>query len=280
MQWIFEFILKYRTFCSLLFTTFLSLWMISGSSERQISTARWLTTTIFYPLQLTFNQINIVEDIYSENRRLKMDNAQLNVKIAILQDQAAENKRLRDLLCFSNTYTYGLIPVRVIARDPSIAYKSVVISAGKKDSVLTYMPIVSEKGVVGKVIQVMNGISLVQLLKDPSNRTSVMSQRTRTVSILETNDGRNFFIRVRNHEDFKTGDTIVTSGLGGVYPKGLAVGLVTENVNNSFDPLFKKVSIKPAVDFEHIEELFVIHLSPQWVAFRSEMDSMELENND
>lgn len=281
MQWIFEFIVKYRTFCSLLFTTVLSLLMISGSSERQISTARWLTATIFYPLQFTFNQITQIRDIYAENRRLKMDNAQLSVKIAVLQEQAAENKRLRDLLDFSQEYTYDLLPVRVIARDPSLAYKSVVVNAGKKDSVLTYMPLVSEKGVVGKVVQVMNGISLVQLLKDPSNRTSVMSQRTRTISILETDDGSNFFIRVRSHEDFQNGDTIVTSGLGGVYPRGLEVGRVT-GVKTGSDPLFKRVTIKLTVDFEHLEELFVIRLSPQWVAFRSEMDSIELDldNND
>lgn len=279
MQWILELIVRYRTFCSLLFTCLLSLWMISGSSERQASTARFFTLSIFYPLQLTFNQLTVIENIFVENRRLKMENAQLSVTIAHLKEQAAENLRLRDLLDFSKDYAYNLKPVRVIARDPSAAYKSIVVNAGKKDSIQTYMPLVSERGVIGKVVQVMNGISLVQLLRDPSNRTSVMSQRTRTVGILETVDGNSFYIRARSHEDFQTGDTIVTSGLGGIYPRGLEVGLV-ENINNSSDPLFKKVFIKPTVNFEHIEELFIIRLSPQWVAFRSEMDSIEFTNND
>lgn len=274
MQWIFELIVKYRTFSSLLFTTFVSLWMISGSSERQAATSRILTASIFYPFQLTFNQITRVKDVFSENRKLKMHNAQLSVKNACLQEMAAENQRLRELLNFSQDCSYKLIPARVVARDPSMSYKSIVLNAGKKDSIMNYMPIVTPKGVVGKIIQVMNGISLAQLLKDPSNRTSVLSRRTRTVAILETDDGQNFFMRIRSHEDFQIGDTIITSGLGGIYPKGLEVGVV-KDIKNGANPLFKRAFVKPAVDFEHLEELFVIRLSPQWVSFRSEMDSIE-----
>lgn len=277
MQWIFELIVKFRSFFSLLLITIICLWMISGSSERQVSTARFFTTTIFYPLQLVLTQITRVENVFSENRRLKTENAKLSVKVALLQEQVSESDRLRQLLNISSDFSYELLPVRVIARDPSSVYKSVVVNAGKKDSIFKYMPLVSEKGVVGKVIQVMNGISLVQLLKDPSNRTSVMSKRTRTVGILETNDGNNFFIKVRSHEEFKTGDTILTSGLGGIYPRGIGIGYV-KNTGTASDPLFKKVYIEPAVNFEHIEELFVVRLSPQWVAFRAEMDSIEFNS--
>ncbi len=279
MQWIFELVVRYRTFCSLLFTVFVSLWMISGSSERQAATTRFLTLSVFYPLQLTFNQITLIEDIFAENRRLKMLNAELNVKISSLQEHAAEYQRLRELLDFSKDYSYKLIPARVVARDPSLTYKSVVINAGKRDGILSYMPVVTERGVVGKVISSMNGISLVQLLKDPSNRISVLSRRNRNVGILETDDGQNFFMRVRSHEDFLQGDTILTSGLGGVYPRGLEVGIV-KDVKGGSDPLFKKVYVRPTVDFEHLEELFVIRLSPQWASFREELDSIEFNSHD
>ncbi len=279
MQWIFELIVKYRTLCSLLFTSFVSLLMIFSSSEHQASTTRFLTATIFYPLQLTFNQITLIKDVFSENRRLRMHNAQLSVKISALQEQAAEYERLRELLGFSKAWSYELISARVVARDPSLAYRSVVINAGKKDSILNFMPVVTERGVVGKVIQSLNGISLVQLLKDPSNRISVLSRRNRTVAILETGDGQNFFMRVRSHEDYQVGDTIVTSGLGGIYPCGLKVGIV-KDIRAGSDPLFKRVFIRPSVDFEHLEELFVIRLSPQWVSFLSEMDSIEFNSND
>ncbi|NLE02279.1 MAG: rod shape-determining protein MreC [Fibrobacter sp.] len=248
--------------------------MISGSKENQAQTARMLTTSLFYPLQLTFSSVTHITNIFSENNRLKMEVAQMSVKIAQLQEQAAENERLRGLLNFSSDFTYSLYPVRVIARDPSLAFRSVVINAGKKDSISRWMPVVGEKGVVGKVVQVMNGLSLVQLIKDPANRTSVMSKRTRTVSILETENGSDFFMKCREHEDFEIGDTIITSGLGGIYPKGLCVGIVQKVVDTQ-DPLFNKVYLKLNIDFDHIEELFVVRLSPQWSAFRAELDSVE-----
>lgn len=279
MQWIFELIVRYKTLFSLFFTSFVSLGMIFSSSEHQVATTRFLTATVFYPLQLTFNQISLIENVFSENRRLKMHNAQLNVKISALQEQIAEYQRLRELIDFSKDWPYELVPARVVARDPSLAYRSVVINTGKKDSVINFMPVVTERGVVGKVIQSLNGISLVQLLKDPSNRISVLSRRNRTVAILETDDGQHFFMRVRSHEDFQVGDTIVTSGLGGIYPRGLEVGFV-KDVKAGSDPLFKRVFIRPTVDFEHLEELFVIRLSPQWASFLSEMDSIEFNDND
>ena len=277
MHWILEFIVKNRNVCSLLLTVILSLWMISGSPEKQARTARTLTVTFFYPLQITFNQFLNIKNIFSENRRLKQDIASLNVRLASLKEQVAENDRLRGLLGFSKDFTYDLIPVRVIARDPSPVLKSIVVNAGRKNGVGMWMPLVGENGVAGKVIQVMNGLSLVQLLKDPSNRTSVMSCRTRTVSILETENGSDYFIRYRSHEDIEIGDTIVTSGLGGIYPRGLRVGEVKE-ISDSQSPLFKRVWLDLAVDFEHVEELFVIKLTPQWAAFRAEFDSLRFDN--
>jgi rod shape-determining protein MreC len=136
-----------------------------------------------------------------------------------------------------------------------------------------YMPLIGEKGVVGKVVQVMHQISLVQLLRDPSNRIGVLFSRTRTIGILETENGNDFFVLCRSHEPIVKGDTVVTSGLGGIYPRGLQVGFV-KKIDPIKDPLFKKVFIDCSVDFDHIEELFIMRVSPQWSAFRNEMDSI------
>ncbi|HLV32872.1 MAG TPA: rod shape-determining protein MreC [Chitinispirillaceae bacterium] len=278
MHWIFDFIVKHRSFCSFLLTSILSLWMISGTPGKQAEIVRFLTSSIFYPFQITFNQINQIKNIFSENRKLKEDLANLTTHLALLEEKAAENKRLRRLLGFSENYTYEMLPVKVVARDPSLAFRSIVINAGTKDSIQKWMPVVGENGVVGKIIQVMNSLSLVQLLRDPSNRTSVMFKRTRTVSILETENGRDFFVRCRSHEDTQEGDTVITAGLGGIYPRGLQVGVVS-HVTESNSPLFKRVYLKLSVDFEHIEEVFIMRLSPQWSAFRSEFDSLEFNND-
>jgi rod shape-determining protein MreC len=115
---------------------------------------------------------------------------------------------------------------------------------------------------------------MVQLLIDPSNRASVLVQRTREVGILETENGNDFFIKCRVHADVEKGDTIVTSGLGGVYPKGLFVGIVLR-IQNVQDPLFKKLIVKIGVDFNHLEEVFIMKVKSQWASFPLEVDTLE-----
>lgn len=276
MHWIIEFVIRHRNFCSLLFTVMISLWMISSPEQQKTATARFLTVTVFYPLQVSLNQITTISHIFKENRRLRLEVVTLGAQVAALKEQAAENDRLRGMLNISKDFTYDFTPVRVIAHDPSESFRSIIINGGKKDGIKQWMPVVGEFGVVGKVVQVMGSLSLVQLLRDPINRTSVMAQRTRTIGILESPEGKTFFLRCRSHEDVKIGDTVTTSGLGGIYPRGLQVGTVSK-ISDSSDPLFKKAWIKLSVDFDHVEELFVMRLSPQWSSFVNEFDSLEIE---
>jgi rod shape-determining protein MreC len=275
MHWIIGLILKNRTFFSLLLTTVLSLLMISSPKEIQLSTARTLTMTVFFPFQLTFNQITRVKNIFLENTRLKKEVAQLNVEVALLREKAVENENLRGLLNFTNNFSFDFVPVRVIAHDPSKGNWTAIVNAGKNSGIQMYMPLVGEKGVVGKVIQVMGNMSLVQLLKDPSSRTSILCRRTRTVSILGTENGSDFYVQYRRHEDVVPGDTIVTSGLGGIYPRGLTVGII-DKLEEDENPLFKRARLQLSVDFDRLDELFILRLSPQWVSFKTELDSLGL----
>jgi rod shape-determining protein MreC len=276
MQWIIQFIVRHRAASSLLLTVVLSIAMLSSPEARQQSIARGLTMSIFFPFQFTFNQLAQARNIYAENRRLKEELASLRASSSLLAEQAAENKRLRRLLNLRQHIPYTLIPARVIAREPSPLYRSLVVNAGKANNIELYMPVVSNDGVVGKIVHLLNHICLVQVIRDPSARTSVMAQKSRSVGILETENGRNFYIRYRTHVDVQPGDTIVTSGLGGIYPKGLLTGFITR-ISEGNDPLFKKVFIRLSVDFSHLEDLFVVRLAPRWTVLRSELDSIEME---
>jgi rod shape-determining protein MreC len=137
------------------------------------------------------------------------------------------------------------------------------------------MPVVSRQGVVGKVVQVMPGLSLVQLIRDPLNHVSIMVRRSRTISILETENGVDFFTHLRVHEDVLPGDTVITTGLGGIYPRGFPVGTISK-VSFERDPLFKRAGLTLGLDIEHLEELFVVKLPPQWAAFKVQLDSLAL----
>ena len=276
MYWIIQFIIRHRNISSLVLTVLLSLWMLTANTAGQQRIARLLTLSIFYPFQFTVHQTTRIKNIFAENKKLKEEITNLSIRYAILEEAAAENKRLRNLLGFEKKFPYTLLPARAVVREPSYIYRSIIISAGRKKGAARYMPVVNKDGVVGKIIQAMPNISLVQLIRDPSERISVMIKKNNEVGILETIDSKNFFIQYRKHAEVNKGDTIVTSGLGGIYPKGLNVGVVSE-VKEIDDPLFKDVYVVPCVDFEHIEEVFVMQLDPQWAAFRSELDSLAIK---
>jgi rod shape-determining protein MreC len=273
MRWLLELVIHYRVYISLCLTFSASVWMISSSPQMQAKTARFLTLSIFYPLQISADQILRAKNIYAENRRLKTEVAMLSAGIAQLREQAAENDRLRSMIGFTKVNPYELIPARVMARDPSTDCKSLVITAGSAKGIVRYMPVVGEGGIAGKVVMVMPHLSLVQLVTDPQSRVGIMIKRSRVVSILETDNSRDFFIHFRTYEDVAPGDTIITSGLGGIYPKGFIVGRIDKVVDER-DPLFKKAIVKLAIDLARQEELFVVNQPPQWSALRSELDSL------
>jgi rod shape-determining protein MreC len=276
MRRIFELLIRYRVVVSFLLTSVASLMMIGAPPAFQARTGHLLTISVFFPLQISIDQVKRAQNIYAENRRLKNDLALLNATVAQLKDQAGENDRLRSMLGFERNSTYDLIPVRVVARDPSTISKSIVVNAGRSKGVVQYMPVVGEQGVVGKVVQVMPDLSLVQLINDPFNRTSIMIRRSRAVSILETENGTSYSARFRTHEEVAAGDTVVTSGLGGIYPRGFMLGRV-EKMVDEHDPLFKKAVLKPTINLDRLEELFIVRMPPQWASYREQLDSLQIK---
>jgi rod shape-determining protein MreC len=274
MRTVIELLIRYRLFASMSAACMVSLWMVSSPPHLQARTARLLTISIFYPVQITVDQVTRAKNIYAENEQLTKDIALLNAQVAQLKEQEAENVRLRDLLGFDQSTPLPLVPAQVVARDPSPIFKSVVISVGTNKGILPFMPVVTRQGVVGKVVQVMPDLSLVQLIRDPLNHVSIMARRSRTISILETENGIEFFTHLRVHEDVLPGDTVITTGLGGIYPRGFPVGIIGK-VSFERDPLFKRATIKLNLDIEHLEELFVIKRPPQWAAFTEQLDSLK-----
>ncbi|MBD3322598.1 MAG: rod shape-determining protein MreC [Chitinivibrionales bacterium] len=276
MLWIFQFIYRHHTLSSLFLTVILSLWMLSRSLDQQQRLSRTLMFSLFYPFQYATSMTGRIKNVFAENKKLRHQVAELAVRNAELEEYSAENARLNKLLSFKKDSPYSLKAAHVVIREPSYQMRSIVIDAGKEDGVLQFMPVVTQDGIVGKVTQVLRNLSLVQLIKDPSCRTSVMIKPSRAVGILETDEGDRYYIRLRSHEDVAENDTIITSGLGGIFPPGLNAGKV-DLIAKDKNPLFKRVYIKPFVNFDRIEEVFVILLPPQWSAFQSEKDSLITE---
>ena len=119
------------------------------------------------------------------------------------------------------------------------------------------LPVVVPEGVVGRVIRVSSRQSRVLLVTDASSALAVLVQRNRTRGVCRGRGDALTFDFALRQEDIAVGDQIVTSGTGGVFPKGLAVGVVTQLTKEEFG-LFQSIVVSPAVDFSRLEEVLVL----------------------
>ena len=168
------------------------------------------------------------------------------------------NTRLRDLISFQRNVTERVVAAEVIGKDPSAWFKTIIIDKGEADGVARGLPVVIHQGIVGQVIEVSGHYSKVMLIVDGSSAVDALVQRTRARGIIKgdaTDQCRLEYVLRKN--DVQMEDTIVSSGLDGVYPKGLRIGHVSKIVDHNAE-IFHEVIVTPFVDFEKLEEVLVI----------------------
>ncbi len=202
----------------------------------------------------------LLVDLKKENRRLQEELRRLQTENDELRESAEAVERLRHLLFFKSQIpeTMTVITAEVIAYSPSAWFRTIVINKGRRDGVQKGMPVVTWEGVVGKVIRTSTGSSVVLLIIDRNSSVDVLVQRTRARGILEGEGTARCQLRyVPKTDDIVVGDRIITSGLGGIFPKGLVMGKVVKVEKKEYG-LFQEVVIEPSADFSRLEELMVI----------------------
>ncbi len=160
-----------------------------------------------------------------ENIALRWRVRELSREVAELRDTKNENQRLRHILNFKQSSQYELLPAQVIGRDARNWYSSVVIDRGTRDGVKPDMAVIGDDGVVGKVIESAPEVSTVLLIVDKRSRIGGIVERTRENGVME---GTSFntcrLSYLPRRAEARAGDRVLTSGLGGIYPKGLYIG--------------------------------------------------------
>ena len=198
--------------------------------------------------------------LVTENRRLELEIKALLEQISRLKEYKDENEELKQLLGFRQESRLGKasIGAEVIGRNPVNWYRTIVIDRGRKDGVEKDMVVVSGEGLVGKVKEVGRATSSVVLILDERSSVSAIIQRTREHGIVQ---GRLTDMLSMKYLSGKTGvvqgDVVRSSGLGGIYPKGLPIGTVTHVEGADFG-LTKEAMIIPAVDFSRLENVLVV----------------------
>ena len=215
----------------------------------------WASLRLAETVQVVRN-MRTLQDRVAELQRI-VD--QLTVENLELREADIERLQLREQLRFKLTNpSYDLIAAEVIGYDPSLLLHYITIDRGTADGVGVNMPVVTAQGLVGRVTVAFVHSSRVMLLADPSSSVNAILQTSRVTGIVRGRGRQNLVLDfVQSDLEIDVGEIILTSGLGGAFPKRLVIGQVTEVKRNDVD-MFQEVRVRPAVDFDRLEMVMVI----------------------
>jgi rod shape-determining protein MreC len=194
----------------------------------------------------------------SENERLRKRIQALEVERQRLLEAEATNRKLQQLLDFRVQLPGKPVTASIIANSASNWFQGCILDKGSADGVHKDMAVVTPLGVVGKVVSVTGRSAKVILLTDANSGIDVMVQRSRSRGIVSGSlDSGTVLKYMKRSEDVQVGDRLITSGLDGVFPKGLMAGTVIK-VNKQSLGLFQSIEVLPAVQSALVEEVFVV----------------------
>lgn len=202
-----------------------------------------------------------IADLKEENKKLKEENSNLEKSLRELEIIKTENATLKEYVNLTEKYTdYKTIPAYIIDKDSSNYSNTIVINVGEKDGITKNMTVISDKGLVGHIISVGSNSSKVELITDPaSSVSSTLSTSNDVVICKGTLDSstslKAMYIPVE--ATLVEGDSVETSGMGGIYPKGIHIGTI-ENIVDTKNPTDRYATVKTAVDFTKVQTVLVI----------------------
>lgn len=201
------------------------------------------------------------EDLQAQVSELQNQEQRLNEENQKLREYKTEALRLRKLLAFKEKSSqYTLQAARVIARSPNNWFKVITIDQGSQDGIYQGMPVINPDGLVGRVINTSKYSSQVELITDREMAVGAVLQKTReTRGIVEGlgNSETLGMINIPYYSKVKKGERVLTSGLSEFYPKGITIGTI-KSVKRESNGLLLTATVKPAVEFDKLEEVFVI----------------------
>ena len=210
-----------------------------------------------------FSYFTDKEALQQENEALKQQLSQLNSELTQMDEISMENVRLRELLNYKEETRgqYNLQLAGIIAENNTNLQHTITLDKGSNDGVKTGMTVMNHNGLIGRITAVMPDSSEVMLLPDRESAIGVRVWSTREIIGVVEGDGSGSanlkMIHLPHDADIYVGDSIVTSGLDGVFPEGIRIGEVT-SIEYSANGLTKTAIVKPYVGFSRLEEVFVL----------------------
>jgi len=213
--------------------------------------------TVAMTESIWLNYFSLVH-VRHENLQLKKQLNSLRMENIRYREALHTHERLKALFQFKQSIDRPVLAAQVIGLDPTGWFRSVIIDKGERSGIAMDMPVVNASGVVGRVVSVSPNYAKILLVIDQNSSVDCLVERSRDRGMVrglsETICSVDYMVKT---SDVKVNDRIVTSGLGGVYPKGIPIGQVVR-VDESPGDLFRRIRLRPAVDFSRLEEVLVI----------------------
>jgi rod shape-determining protein MreC len=213
-------------------------------------------------MEKTWQRYLFLYGLSAENKGLRETNARLARKVFEYREAYLENIRLRKLLAFKEKLSYTTVAAGITRRDTAGIMKTLMIDRGESDGIRKGQPVLVETGLVGRVIETTWHAARVLVVTDENSNVDALIQRTRVNGILQgTGMGACNLKYIVKTEPVQKGDIVLTSGLGGVFPKELILGVVRA-VGNNKTSMFQNIEVISFADFQKMEEILVI--TGQW----------------
>jgi len=259
--------------------TVASLLMLLASRTEPAQTLQQASARALEPVRATvagvgeavvglFGTIGEIDRLRTENDQLRSELVGLQQRVADLTEAAAENVELRQLLRLTKSLNLRLLPVRIIARDPSNLSWEVGIDAGTDAGIKVGMPVVGSANgagaLAGSVISVGSDTAEVRFVVDTRSSVVAVDQQSRALGEVQGQlGGQLVLVKVPITEKLTPGDTVVTAGLSlspqlrSAYPKGLLIGTI-QAVQPDQNALTQTAFVRPALDVQRVERLLVV----------------------
>lgn len=262
MQRLFLIVRLFKEYVLGAFLVLISLVLLSLNDNTQIRQIRSITVGFVGALQDAVSFIPNFFALRVENRLLRRTNVDLLDEVNQLREAKLENLQLRALLGLKENLDYDVIAAEVVGRTSNPQRNTITLNVGSEAGVELNMPIITDAGLVGRLIATSKHYSVGQLVIDRDFRATAKIQRSRADGILAWEGGDYTLLKnVAKTLDVSVGDVVVTSEYSSMFPPHIRIGVVAE-VSEQPGDLFKRIEVANSVDFSKVEEVFVIEYHP------------------
>jgi rod shape-determining protein MreC len=233
------------------------LFVISLNNKPEVQQVRAIAFGSFATVTTLISDMINISGITRENERLRERNAELMLQVNRLREYGMLNDELKGLVGIKDTAKIPLIPAYTVAKSLSRSQGVITINSGSSSGVKQGMPVINDRGLVGVVYSTSDNFAIVRTLKNMDLKVTVKDERSRIDGIMKWTGSELVIIDVPKTYDVEAGDRIVTSDLSTVFAMPLPVGIVT-GLSNVKAGIFNEVTVKPFVNFESVDYVFVV----------------------